>query len=179
MKAAFLFVLASVSGALAQTCPSYAVTVTPLPVTVTITANATTVTAPTPTRYVTVPCPAAICKPQVCGTFIKRCDIKNDCWCGLTAEGTGACFQNSWCSGLKQCKTTRDCAQGFSCFVQTCCGVPVCVSTVCKSPNPIKRGLVHMNSKRDVATDDMIAFKKGQEIPSFDESSPSTGVPST
>ncbi|KAK6355958.1 hypothetical protein TWF718_000334 [Orbilia javanica] len=172
MKAAFIFALATLSGALAQTCPSYAVTVTPLPVTMTITANATTITAPTPTRYVTVPCPPTICKAQTCGNFIKRCDSKNDCWCGKSAEGTAVCFQNSWCSGLKQCKSTRDCPQGFTCFVETCCGVPVCVSTTCKSPNPIKRSLENRFSKREIAQEDMIAFKKGEEIPPFDATLP-------
>ncbi|EPS37980.1 hypothetical protein H072_8322 [Dactylellina haptotyla CBS 200.50] len=175
MKSAILFIIAGVSTAFAQTstCPKYAVTVTPLPVTLTITANATTITAPTPTKYVTVPCPSTICKPQTCGNFLKRCDTKNDCWCGKSAEGTAVCFQNSWCSGLKQCGTTRDCPQGYTCFVETCCGIPVCVSTTCKSPNPIKRGLGgSMKYKREIATDNMIAFKKGEEIPSFDASMP-------
>ncbi|KAK6544867.1 hypothetical protein TWF694_001547 [Orbilia ellipsospora] len=177
MKVAFLFALASLSGALAQTCPLYAVTVTPLPVTVTITANATTITAPTPTKTVTVPCPPAICKPQICGTFLKRCDPKLDCWCGLSAEGTGVCFQNSWCAGLAQCKTSRDCPQGFTCFVQTCCGYPVCVSTTCKSASPIKRDL--MGKRDSIATADMIAFRKGDTIPSLDESSPANVTSST
>jgi len=175
MKAAFIFALASLSGALAQTstCPLYAVTVTPLPVTLTITANATTITASTPTKYVTVPCPAAICKPQTCGNFLKRCDPKLDCWCGLSAEGTAVCFQNSWCAGLKQCKTTRDCPSGFTCFVQTCCGIPICVSTTCKSASPIKRSLGGQKQyKRDIASADMIAFSKGMEIPPIDASQP-------
>ncbi|KAF3911306.1 hypothetical protein ABW21_db0203407 [Orbilia brochopaga] len=173
MKLWSVLILTGLTGALAQTCPLYPVTVTPLPVTITVTANATTITAPTPTRTVTVPCPANTCKPQTCGTFVQRCDPKLDCWCGLSAEGTGVCFQNSWCSGLKVCQTTKDCPSGFTCFVRTCCGNPVCVSTTCKSANPIKRGLGGSQySKRDIAQADMIAFKKGDEIPSLDASAP-------
>ncbi|KAF3941761.1 hypothetical protein ABW19_dt0202078 [Dactylella cylindrospora] len=172
MKATLLFVLASLTGALAQTCPSYAVTVTPLPVTVTVTANATTVTAPTPTRYVTVPCPPTICKPQTCGNFIKRCDPKLDCWCGLNAEGGGFCFQNAWCKNLKTCNTTRDCPQGTQCAVKTCCGVGVCASTNCTSPYPVKRSLGSKQYKREVAAEDMMAFTKGSEIPPFEDTLP-------
>ncbi len=81
------------------------------------------------------------CAGQTCSTF-TTCNNGGSCGfngvCGSTAEGGGLCVDGSTaCAGLTQCNGgTGDCAVGDICFVDSCCGVPVCMpsSQFCSDP---------------------------------------------
>ena len=82
------------------------------------------------------------CEGATCSTFLP-CNLPNSCTapvCGTLAEGGGLCVEGlTPCAGLIQCPGgTGDCPDGYLCFVESCCGVPVCMppSTFCQPTAP-------------------------------------------
>jgi len=77
------------------------------------------------------------CSGQTCETF-TTCNPGSACAfpvCGSTAEGGGVCVEGATpCAGLSNCITSADCGGGI-CFVNTCCGRPVCVSSAAFCPD--------------------------------------------
>jgi len=59
-------------------------------------------------------CPAATCGPQ------------EECFCFMTFEGDRDCHLDFSCSNPECPGGSGDCPTGWSCYVETCCGVPVC-----------------------------------------------------
>ncbi len=81
------------------------------------------------------------CEGQTCGTFTTCNPGSPNCGdsgiCGSTAEGGGLCVDGSTnCGGLADCASSADCSDGL-CFVDSCCGRPVCVpnSQRCQTPS--------------------------------------------
>ena len=72
--------------------------------------------------------PEPDCAGQVCGGF-ESCNPGSGCdtpICGSLAEGGGMCVEGkTQCVGLIECDTSADCDDGL-CFVDSCCGKPVC-----------------------------------------------------
>jgi len=72
------------------------------------------------------------CAGQTCGNF-TTCNAGGSCAnrgvCGSTASGGGLCINGATpCAGLVGCPNgNSDCADGAICFVNSCCGRPVCV----------------------------------------------------
>lgn len=68
------------------------------------------------------------CAGQTCSTF-TTCNPGSGCVdpvCGSLAEGGGICVEGRTpCFGLADCTTSADCGSGL-CFVDSCCGRPVC-----------------------------------------------------
>lgn len=79
------------------------------------------------------------CQGAMCGTFIQ-CNPGTACAepvCGTTAEGGGLCVDGQTpCDGLVDCAASTDCPGGALCFVNSCCGRPVCMPTsaLCTAP---------------------------------------------
>lgn len=48
------------------------------------------------------------------------------CVCGFDLDGANICFQDALCSDLDTCDDQNPCSAGFTCLVDSCCGVPVC-----------------------------------------------------
>lgn len=77
------------------------------------------------------------CTGQTCETF-TTCNPGSACTapvCGSTAEGGGACVEGTTsCASLADCTSSADCNGGI-CFVNTCCGRPVCGPTAIFCPD--------------------------------------------
>ena len=77
------------------------------------------------------------CTGQTCATF-TTCNPGSACSdpvCGSTAEGGGVCVEGTTpCAGLGDCTNSVDCGGGI-CFVNTCCGRPVCGSAAIFCPD--------------------------------------------
>lgn len=82
------------------------------------------------------------CAGQTCLNF-TTCNEGGSCdqdgVCGSTAEGGGLCINGSTsCGGLVTCPGgSGDCADGEICFVDSCCGVPVCIPSTQFCSNPL------------------------------------------
>ncbi|KAJ9633662.1 hypothetical protein H2199_009300 [Coniosporium tulheliwenetii] len=77
-------------------------------------------------------CSEKTCDGKTCGNF-QSC-AGNDCYCFTTADGTGFCAQDAFCSGLKDCASNADCGSGNICAVGSCCGRNVCLAGSCGNP---------------------------------------------
>jgi hypothetical protein len=81
------------------------------------------------------------CAGQTCANF-TTCNAGGSCGssgvCGSTAEGGGLCVDGATsCGGLTACPNgSSDCSAGDLCFVDSCCGSPVCVpnNRFCSEP---------------------------------------------
>jgi len=68
-------------------------------------------------------------KAKTCGF-----DQVSDCFCATVFYGklhpkgapVGACVESAYCYDLSVCSQQKDCAPGFVCTSETCCGPPVC-----------------------------------------------------
>ena len=70
------------------------------------------------------------CIGATCATFVA-CAANALCVCVRSAQGGGFCVDGSTsCAGIGNCgpSPTFTCPAGSFCAVDTCCGVPVCVS---------------------------------------------------
>jgi hypothetical protein len=78
--------------------------------------------------------PSPQCAGETCSTFTS-CDLDGTCGgsgvCGSTSTGGGICVNGATpCAGLTLCPGgSSDCSGGQVCFVNSCCGNPVCVPT--------------------------------------------------
>ena len=63
--------------------------------------------------------------PGICGQFAPCGAVQ--CFCFPKADGHGFCGQTALCDSLVTCDT-GSCPPGFTCAVNTCCGIPVCVA---------------------------------------------------
>ena len=72
-------------------------------------------------------CPAV---DWICGGPLVFCTNPGPpigiCVCDLDAEGNPFCFNDASCGALPVCVTSGDCAPGWRCIEDSCCGVPVC-----------------------------------------------------
>jgi hypothetical protein len=68
------------------------------------------------------------CEPEVCGGYTFTCDPNNPgCTCFKLFDGSGFCGTSVSCD-QPQCGPNGECPSGSVCQVETCCGVPICVS---------------------------------------------------
>jgi hypothetical protein len=67
-------------------------------------------------------------RPGVCGTFELGCLGQPNCACATLAEGGGRCAADAACNSATPCPGgSGQCPPGFRCYVNTCCGFPVCL----------------------------------------------------
>ena len=82
------------------------------------------------------------CQGATCATFVP-CAANPTCVCVRSSSGGGFCVDGQTsCSAIGNCgpSPTFTCPAGSFCAVDTCCGVPVCVSfaasTLCQTGPP-------------------------------------------
>jgi V8-like Glu-specific endopeptidase len=71
--------------------------------------------------------PYACDQGEPCSTGINWCDGRFDCYCFQTSDGGSNCASDFVCSVQTPCPNgTSDCPAGEICYVNTCCGAPIC-----------------------------------------------------
>jgi hypothetical protein len=79
--------------------------------------------------------PYACDQGEPCATGINWCNGRFDCYCFQTADGGSNCAADFGCSGRTPCPNGQsDCPAGEICYVNTCCGDPVCGPADCPVP---------------------------------------------
>jgi hypothetical protein len=87
----------------------------------------TTLNVPAAAAAAGTPQPHPECAGASCQTFIPCSSSNPDCVCVTSAGGAGFCVPGSTpCAAGPPCDTNLGCPSGFTCFVETCCGEPVC-----------------------------------------------------
>ncbi|UCE60794.1 MAG: hypothetical protein JSU63_03395 [Phycisphaerales bacterium] len=68
------------------------------------------------------------CLGGVCGAFESCGPAGTACWCAMTANGGGQCVSDIGCTTATPCPTGTECAPSEYCWVNSCCGRPICTS---------------------------------------------------
>ena len=64
---------------------------------------------------------------------LPQCDPDNGCFCHATVEGGVDCINQFDCGTAQPCSSSSaECPPGQACYVNTCCGFPVCGPAQCQ-----------------------------------------------